>query len=162
MGERRANHIPCGKPISRISALLRFSPVPRDVFCGLFFGWFLRRNLPAELGIKMSFKMSPELLAEFVDLDGATHLDSIPYEHPCGSAEVWAAAEALESRGTHCISPSGYLRLADDMRRVHYARFIRQGPACAFKRFNRKAGPWRGRRTVGPDGSFTEIAEMQP
>lgn len=110
----------------------------------------------------MNFKMSPELLAEFVDLDGATHLDSIPYEHPCTRAEVWAAAEVLESRGTHCISPSGYLRRADAMRRINYARFVRVGPVRAFKMCNRKAGPWRGRRTVGPDGRRTEIAEVLP
>ena len=123
----------------------------------------------------MSFKMSPELLhklAELIEDDSVLSLDEV-----CGDlarlarirkwgfvptpAQARKAFEQLEAAAQVVISRNGYIRPADRMRRVVFAKGTRIGPAKAFKFYNRRAGPWRGRRTVGPDGMRTEIAEVQ-
>jgi|GEM_PF-5778053 len=116
----------------------------------------------------MSTKILPKKLGELVRQDGVVFLpqlfDDLPrlgrrWGFVPTPAQARQAVELLESSGQVVVSHAGYIRPADRMRTVQYARYVRIGPASAFKRYNRKAGPWRGRRTVGPDGRCVDVAE---
>ena len=105
----------------------------------------------------MSFKMSPELLhklAELIEEDGVLSLDEICGDLPRLArirkwvfvptpAQARQAVEQLEATGQVVISHAGFVRPANRLRTVWYAKVTRIGPMKAFGMHNRRAGPWR-------------------